>query len=134
MPASLDRIRARRVRIVPCLVAFALCFAAVVLLPGTGLGDEFHYSDVFMGPRASGLAGTMIGLADDPSAAYYNPAGLARSRDTTVTVSTTAIFGKQLAIGDLFELRSTAAFSPAGITTTQVGDGNIAFMALSPSS
>lgn len=134
MSASLDRIRARRVRIAPSLVAFALFFAAVALPPTPGWGDEFHYSDVFMGPRASGLAGTMIGLADDPSAAYYNPAGLARSRDTTVTVSTTAIFGKQLAIGDLFELRSTAAFSPAGITTTQVGDGNIAFMALSPSS
>ena len=118
------------------LTALALSLPSSLLsliFPGVGLADEFHYSDVFMGPRASGLAGTMIGLADDPSAAYYNPAGLARARNTTVTVSTTAIFGKQLAIGDLFELRSTVAFSPAGITTTQIGDGNIAFMALSPS-
>lgn len=132
MPASPDR-ESSGARF-PALAALGLAALLALLFPGKGLADEFHYSDVFMGPRASGLAGTMIGLADDPSTAYYNPAGLARARDTTVTVSTTAIFGKQLAIGDFFELRSTVAFSPAGITTTQLGRGNIAFMALSPSS
>jgi long-subunit fatty acid transport protein len=115
------------------LTSLLLLTLAALFTLSSARADEFHYNDVFMGPRASGLAGTMIGLADDPSSAYYNPAGLARARNTTVTVSTTALLGKQLAVGDLLEMRSTVAFSPAGITTTQAGSGNIAFMALSPS-
>lgn len=40
---------------------------------GTGPGDVVGY-----GGRAPGMAGSFVGVADDASAAYYNPAGLAQ--------------------------------------------------------
>jgi hypothetical protein len=114
------------------LVALVLLVAV-----GTARADEYHYNDVFMGPRATGLAGTMIGLADDPSAAYYNPAGLAHADHETVSLSTTAVLGKTLTLegylgGDL-DLDSSAAFSPAGVTTSPFYKGRLALMGMTPS-
>lgn len=115
--------------------AAAFAFAA---FQGEGLADEYHYNNVFMGPRVSGLAGTMIGLADDPSTAWYNPAGLYRTMGTTVTVSATALLARQMSVKDMYgsdmSYKSTAAFTPSGITTTRLGKGNLAFMVLEPDS
>ena len=38
-------------------------------------------------PRAAGLAGTFVALADDPSAAVYNPAGLTQMQGTELSGS-----------------------------------------------
>ena len=35
-----------------------------------------HYRTIPIGERAIGLGGAYTGIADDPSATYYNPAGL----------------------------------------------------------
>jgi long-subunit fatty acid transport protein len=40
-----------------------------------------------MGERALGLGGAFTGLANDPSAAFYNPAGLARLEETALSAS-----------------------------------------------
>ena len=53
-----------------CLVAVALCSAARPVLTGAQTIDV-------MGTRAAGMGGAYVAVADDASAAYWNPAGLA---------------------------------------------------------
>lgn len=120
------------------IAAAGAAAVAIAAFQGEGMADEYHYNSVFMGPRVSGLAGTMIGLADDPSTAWYNPAGLHRAMGTTVTVSATALLAHQMSVKNMYgsdmSYKSTSAFTPAGITTTRLGKGNLAFMVLEPDS
>ncbi len=51
--------------------------------------DPFHYQTLPLGQRALGMGGAFTGLADDPSAAYYNPAGLALIDDSALSASLT---------------------------------------------
>ena len=52
--------------------------AAIVGHPAVASAQRAHYENVIFGERASGMAGATIALADEPSAAFYNPAGLAQ--------------------------------------------------------
>lgn len=54
------------------LLLFVLAWAG-----STASADDAHHRNNLLGDRALGTAGAWTGLADDPSAAYYNPAGLA---------------------------------------------------------
>jgi len=38
--------------------------------------QALHYRSIPIGERAMGLGGAYTGIADDPSATYYNPAGM----------------------------------------------------------
>lgn len=113
-------------------------FPALILLlcPLLGRADEFHYNDVFLGVRAAGLGGTMIGLADDPSAAWYNPAGIAHADHEMVSLSGTVVLRRVLTVdnylGSALDLDSTSVFSPASVTTTPFLSGRLAFAGLSP--
>jgi long-chain fatty acid transport protein len=49
--------------------------------------DPFHHQPLPMGQRALGMGGAFTGLANDPSATFYNPAGLARLEATTISAS-----------------------------------------------
>jgi len=55
---------------------------AVVLLAGLETSPSFALFDrggiIGVGTRAMGLSGAFVAVADDPSAAYWNPAGLAQ--------------------------------------------------------
>jgi len=53
---------------------------------GIEVGDQ--------GARAMGRAGAFTARADDPSAAYYNPAGLARQRGTQLYYSHRLVYGE----------------------------------------
>ncbi len=46
----------------------------LIMAPGSGYGSGFALYEA--GARASALMGTMVARADDPSAIFYNPAGL----------------------------------------------------------
>jgi hypothetical protein len=54
---------------------------AAALLPGPSLAGDSKYAGEFLrlgvGGRALGMGGGFVGIADDASAAYWNPAGLA---------------------------------------------------------
>jgi hypothetical protein len=67
--------------LVPFLVgAFSPHLAAAV--PG---GTGFAFLKVGVGARAMGMGSAYVALADDPTASYWNPAGLASIRNTQVT-------------------------------------------------
>ena len=60
-------------------------FAVMLLIGSTGIAE----AQAPIGTRAAGLAGAFVGVADDASAVYWNPAGLA----TGPIVSFLASFG-----------------------------------------
>ncbi len=49
---------------------------ALVSYPGRGSAQGLYYRTIPLGERAIGLGGSYTGIADDPSATYYNPGGL----------------------------------------------------------
>ncbi len=50
--------------------------AALVVGALPALAQPTNYRDIPIGERSIGMGGAFTGVADDPSAAYYNPAGL----------------------------------------------------------
>lgn len=61
--------------------ASSLLAVALVLLSVAPAHSQEHFGEE-MAPRAWGLGGAFVGLADDLSAVFWNPAGLGRLRGT----------------------------------------------------
>lgn len=57
---------------------------------GVGTGT---FLQVPVGARATGLGGAFSAIADDPTAVYWNPAGITQTKGTAVTGAYTALFG-----------------------------------------
>src|SRR5262245_33806784 len=57
--------------------------------PAPARADPFHYQGIPLGQRALGFGGAYTGLANDPSGAYYNPAGLVWTGDSALSASLT---------------------------------------------
>src|SRR5690606_10555607 len=53
---------------------------------------DANYQSFVVGGRALTLGGAFTSLSDDPSGAYYNPAGIADVKETSYSVST-SIYG-----------------------------------------
>ena len=68
-------------------ITIILCLAGGVLY-----ADENHFKNVLVGDRAATMGGTHIGIADDSSGGYYNPAGLAYSVGDTISGSGNAYY------------------------------------------
>lgn len=69
------------------IVSFFLVF---LVAPGV-FADDFHYVNMLIGNRASGLGGAYTALSDDPAGCYYNPAGIAFSPYTSLSASVNAL-------------------------------------------
>jgi long-chain fatty acid transport protein len=61
------------------------CLALLVLVPAMALGNGLYSPSV--GVRAAAMGGAFIGLADDYSAVYWNPAGITQIKGMEVTVT-----------------------------------------------
>ncbi|MEO8381929.1 MAG: outer membrane protein transport protein [Acidobacteriota bacterium] len=61
------------------------CLATTVAAYGAG------FSIFEQGAKATGMAGAFVATADDPSAIFYNPAGLAQQRELSVLAGATFI-------------------------------------------
>jgi hypothetical protein len=57
--------------------------------PSRVRADPFHFQGIPLGQRALGFGGAFTGVADDPSASYYNPAGLVHTGDSALSASLT---------------------------------------------
>jgi long-subunit fatty acid transport protein len=53
--------------------------------------DAFHNINGFFGEKAAGLGGAYTAISDDPSGAYYNPAGLTFAYDNSISLSASNI-------------------------------------------
>jgi len=56
--------------------ALTTLVAASLALTGVARADETHDQTFLVGERALGMGGAATGVADEPSAVYYNPSGL----------------------------------------------------------
>lgn len=74
----------------------------VMLIPGV-LADLYHYQDILVGERASGLGGAYSAISDDPSGTYYNPAGLAFADKSYISISMNTIKNNKSDIKGVFK-------------------------------
>lgn len=56
--------------------------------------NEANYQQFIVGERASGMGGAMCSIANSVDACFYNPAGLARVKDNTLSISA-SLYGFQ---------------------------------------
>ncbi len=64
--------------------------AAIAVLGGPALpalADDTNYQNLLLGEKAAGMGGAYTAIADDPSATYYNPAGLVETEASTLSAS-----------------------------------------------
>lgn len=63
---------------------FFICFSAYAA------ADEFHYNNLLIGDRASGMGGAYTAISDDASGMFYNPAGIVYVTDRNFSASVNA--------------------------------------------
>ncbi|MDD2851447.1 MAG: outer membrane protein transport protein [Desulfuromonadaceae bacterium] len=74
-----------------CRTAATGCFLLLLLFGvSTSGADEFHYTNILIGDRASGMGGAYTAVSDDASGMYYNPAGIAYATGRNVSASVNA--------------------------------------------
>lgn len=112
-----------------------------ILLIGTSIGTahagEYHYKDILIGERASGLGGTFTAISDDPSGVYYNPAGLIYAFENYLSgsantfVSTKSV-SKDVLGGQPYTI-SSSGMSPTFFGFSQsLGKGKFGFAVITP--
>lgn len=67
--------------------AVILALLSIAAIAGA---DEFHYNNILVGDRASGMGGAYTAVSDDPGGMYYNPAGIAYSAGKSLSASVNA--------------------------------------------
>lgn len=77
-------------RVVIASMALLLVLSAVVLADGIGAFSAFKNG---IGARALAMGGAFVAVADDATAACWNPAGLAQLGDTRLAGMSTDLFG-----------------------------------------
>jgi long-chain fatty acid transport protein len=77
---------------IPLLTAIVCLAATSAFASGFSIFEQ--------GAKASGMAGAFVATADDPSAVFYNPAGLAQQRELTVLGGATFINFTNEFVGD----------------------------------
>lgn len=69
---------------------FFLLLVAAFATGQTSQADEYHYNNMLIGDRASGMGGAYVGIADDPAGLYYNPAGIVQAIGSNISGSMNA--------------------------------------------
>lgn len=80
------------------MVVLFFCLTANVVI-----ADQYHYQDILVGERASGLGGAYSAISDDPGGAFYNPAGLAFADKSYISISMNTIKNNQTDIKGVFK-------------------------------
>lgn len=117
-------------------VVFALFFLAYL---SPAQGDEYHAVNTLIGERASSLGGAYIGISDDPSGMYYNPAGMVFGFENYISVSANTYSSSDTRFKDIvpgrdYSIRSSG-FIPSFLGFSQsLGKSKIAFAVVMPNS
>ncbi len=96
---------------------FGIAGLTSCIMATQAIADQMHYRNIIIGERAQGLAGAYVGVADDASGVYYNPAGLAFAQSNDISGSANAFYAKKAvyknALGkDDFIEESGGTFAP----------------------
>lgn len=87
----------------------AILAASILLGASLAQAQGANYENVVFGERALGMGGAAIALADEPSAVFYNPAGLARLPYDVLGISVQAYGGTGLFVQDLLRAGNDTA-------------------------
>jgi long-chain fatty acid transport protein len=70
---------------------FACCFGvfSLFILPALALGSGYGLNE--LGTKALGMGGAFVAQADDPTAVYFNPAGIVQLEGTQVSVGVNTV-------------------------------------------
>lgn len=68
-------------------ILYAFGFTLLAGLASLSASEPFNNIQGFYGERAAGLGGAFTALSDDPSGAYYNPAGMAFAHNDGFSLS-----------------------------------------------
>lgn len=75
--------------------AFIFLFSMVLGTAGISAADEYHYTNLLIGDRASGMGGAYTALSDDATGLYYNPAGVAYTVGRSLSASVNAYYNTE---------------------------------------
>jgi long-subunit fatty acid transport protein len=64
----------------------------LIITSNVSNADEFHYTNMLIGDRATGMGGAYTGVSDDPSGLYYNPAGIVYTTGRNLSASVNAYY------------------------------------------
>ena len=117
------------------VVLIALSLPLGLFSVGLHTSDYNYYNDI-VGDRATGMGGAYTAISDDPSGAWYNPAGLVFSMDNQISLSVNSYQDKGLTIERAFEFggrmhpykQNISTFYPSFFGVVQsLGDVKFAF-------
>lgn len=81
------------------LAACSLCLVNVAV------ADEFHYNNLLIGDRASGMGGAYTAVSDDATGMYYNPAAIVYVGDRNFSASVNAYYSQSKKIENVVGTR-----------------------------
>jgi long-subunit fatty acid transport protein len=101
--------------------------------------DEFHYNNILIGDRASGMGGAYTAISDDASGLFYNPAGIVFVTDRNFSASVNAYAAQtktydNVIAGKPFVRRSSALLANYFGIVRPVGDFKFGFSYAVPDS
>ena len=96
------------------------------------VADEYHYSNILIGNRASGLGGAYTAISDDATGLYYNPAGIVFLEGVQISASANAFHSTRLTYKDVLNggdwNRESSNIIPNYFgMTSKLGDGYVGF-------
>jgi len=97
-----------------CCFSGWIAVLSVFLLPAVAFAGGFASNE--QGAKASGMANAFVAQADDPTAVYFNPAGIVQLDGTQVTLGVSPVMP-----GATFESSTPAASDPGGFRGTSSG-------------
>lgn len=71
---------------------FLFIIFIISLIFNIAFADEYHYNNILIGDRASGMGGAYTAISDDPTGMYYNPAGIMYSTMRNLSASVNAYY------------------------------------------
>jgi len=83
------------------LVTFILIAGMAAFSGGTAMADDYHYTNLLIGDRASGMGGAYTAVSDDATGLYYNPAGTAYIMGRSISASVNAYYNTEKKYNDV---------------------------------
>lgn len=126
----------------PSKKVYSTLLAALLIILATAslaMADAYHYRNIIVGERASGLSGAYTAVSDDPSGLFYNPAGIVYSSGSNLSASVNAYHSTGItyksALGGSDWNRKAAALLPNffGVVQT-IGKGRVGLSYVVPDS